>query len=118
MAAVFIACIGLFGLASFLTQQRTKEIGIRKIMGASASGLVSKLAMEFLVWVTLAIVLGCPLAYWASLKILGVYAYRIPLGSGIFALAGLAIIAVAALTVASQTMRAARSNPVDSLRYE
>jgi putative ABC transport system permease protein len=118
MAAVFIACIGLFGLASFLTQQRTKEIGIRKIMGASASGLVSKLAMEFLAWVTLAIVLGCPLAYWASLKILGIYAYRIPLGAGIFALAGLAIIAVAALTVASQTMRAARSNPVDSLRYE
>jgi putative ABC transport system permease protein len=117
-SAIFIACIGLFGLASFLTQQRTKEIGIRKIMGASASGLALKLAGEFLAWVTLAIVLACPLAYWVSLKILGIYAYRASVGAGLFVLACLATLAIAVLTVGSQALHAARSNPVDSLRYE
>ena len=116
--AVFIACIGLFGLALFMTQQRTKEIGIRKVMGASAAGLAGKLARDFLVWVGLAIVLACPLAYWVSAKILGIYAYRTPVGFALFFLAGLAILAVAALAVGAQTLRAARANPVDSLRYE
>jgi putative ABC transport system permease protein len=118
LAAVFIACIGLFGLASFLTQQRAKEIGVRKVMGASAPGLTVKLAREFLAWVLLAIVLAYPAALWASRKILGMYAYRAPVGPGLFALAGLAMLVIAALTVGSHTMRAARSNPVDSLRYE
>jgi putative ABC transport system permease protein len=118
LAAVFIACIGLFGLASFLTQQRTKEIGVRKVMGASAPGLTMKLAREFLIWVTLAVVLACPAAYWASRKILENYAYRAPLGAGLYVLAGLAMLAIAALTVGSQTLRAARANPVYSLRYE
>ena len=118
VAAVFIACIGLFGLASFLTQQRTKEIGVRKVMGASAAGLAEKLAREFVALVILAIVLACPVAYWASRKILDMYAYRAPVGAGLFVLAGLAMGVIAALTVGSQTLRAARSNPVDSLRYE
>jgi putative ABC transport system permease protein len=117
-ASVFIACIGLFGLASFLTQRRTKEIGIRKVMGASASGLASKLSKDFLGWVALAVALGCPLSYWVSRKILDIYAYRAPIGAGLFVLAGLAMSAIATLTVGSQTLRAARSNPVDSLRYE
>jgi putative ABC transport system permease protein len=116
--AVFIACIGLFGLALFMTQQRTKEIGIRKVMGASAAGLAAKLARDFLVWVVLAVVLACPLAYWVSAKILGIYAYRTSVGFALFFLAGLAILAVAALTVGAQTLRAARANPVESLRYE
>ncbi len=116
--AVFIACIGLFGLALFMTQQRTKEIGIRKVMGASAVGLAAKLAGDFLAWVALAVILACPLAYWVSAKILGIYAYRTTVGIGLFFLAGLAILAVAALTVGSQTLRAARANPVESLRYE
>jgi len=118
VTAVFIACIGLFGLALFLTQQRTKEIGVRKVMGAPAAGLAAKLALNFLVWVALAVVLACPLAYWAATKILGIYAYRAPVGPGLFVLAGLAMLAVAGLTVVAQTLRAARANPVESLRYE
>ena len=117
-AAVLIACIGLFGLASFLTQQRTKEIGIRKVVGASAAGLAARLSREFLAWVALAVVLACPVAYWASRKILGMYAYRAPVGAGLFLLAGLAILVIAVLSVGSQTVHAARSNPVDALRYE
>ena len=116
--AVFIACIGLFGLAAFLTQQKTKEIGVRKVMGASAAGLAEKLAREFVALVILAIILACPVAYWASRKILDMYAYRAPIGAGLFVLAGLAMGVIAALTVGLQTLRAARSNPVDSLRYE
>jgi len=118
VAAVFIACIGLFGLALFLTQQRTKEIGIRKVMGASAAGLAAKLARDFLAWVALAVVLACPLAYWVSAKILGIYAYKTSVGFGLFFLAGLSLLAVAALTVVAQALRAAKANPVDSLRYE
>jgi len=116
--AVFIACIGLFGLALFMTQQRTKEIGIRKVMGASGARLTAKLALNFLFWVALAVVLAYPLAYWVSTKILGIYAYRTPIGVGLFLLAGLAMLAIAALTVGMQTLRAARANPVESLRYE
>jgi putative ABC transport system permease protein len=116
--AVFIACIGLFGLASFLTQQRTKEIGIRKVLGATASSLTMKLARDFLLWVGAAVVLALPLAYWASRKILSTYAYRAPLGAGLYALIALAILAIAALTVGAQTLRAARADPVESLRYE
>jgi ABC-type antimicrobial peptide transport system permease subunit len=118
MTAVFIACIGLFGLALFMTQQRTKEIGVRKVMGASAAGLAAKLARDFLVWVGVAIVLACPLAYWVSAKILGMYAYRTSVGAGLFFLAGLAMLAVATLTVGVHTLRAVRANPVDSLRCE
>ena len=116
--AVFIACIGLFGLALFMTQQRTKEIGLRKVMGASAAGLAAKMARNFLVWVALAVVLACPMAYWVSTKIMGIYAYRAPIGVGLYVLAGLAVLAVAALTVGAHTLRAARANPVESLRYE
>lgn len=117
-AAVFIACIGLFGLALFTTRQRTKEIGIRKVLGAPASGLAAELALNFLLWVVLAVVLALPLAILASRKILSTYAYRAPVGAGLFVLAGLAMIAVAALAVGVRTLRAARANPVDSLRYE
>lgn len=116
--AVFIACIGLFGLASFLTERRTKEIGIRKVVGATASGLTMGLAREFLLWVGTAVVVALPLAYWATQKILGTYAYRAPFGAGFYALAALAMVLLAALTVGAQTLRAARANPVDSLRYE
>jgi predicted permease len=118
VTAVFIACIGLFGLASFLTERRTKEIGIRKVMGASASGLTMGLAREFLLWVGAAVVVALPIAYWVTRKILGTYAYRVSFGAGFFALAALAMLVLAALTVGTQTLRAARANPIDSLRYE
>jgi len=116
--SVFIACIGLFGLALFMTQRRTKEIGVRKVMGASAAGLAAKLAMNFLAWVAFAVVLAFPPAYWASHKILAAYAYRAPLGIGLFVLPGLAVLTVAGLTVGIHTLRAAGANPVESLRYE
>jgi putative ABC transport system permease protein len=87
-------------------------------MGASASGLTMGLARDFLIWVGAAVVVAVPLAYWIARKILGMYAYRTPFGAGLFALAALAMLAVAALTVGAQTLRAARANPVDSLRYE
>jgi putative ABC transport system permease protein len=116
--ALFIACLGLFGLTLFLTQQRTKEIGIRKVVGASSIGLTAKLALSFLTWVVLGIVLACPLAYWIARRFLGLYAYRAAAGVELFVLAGLAMIAIAALTVGAQTLRAARANPVKSLRYE
>ncbi|MBM3311986.1 MAG: FtsX-like permease family protein, partial [Candidatus Aminicenantes bacterium] len=109
--SVFIACIGLFGLALHMTQQRTKEIGVRKVLGASAAGLAATLALNFLVWVALAVILASPLAYWVSQKILSPYAYRAPLGFGLFFLAGLAMIAIAGLTVGLHTLRAARANP-------
>ncbi len=116
--AVFIACIGLFGLASFLTERRTKEIGIRKVMGASESGLTAKIVGEFLLWVGLAVVAGFPVAVLAAGRILAMYAYRAPVGPVLFALAGAAMLALAALTVGSHALRVARSNPVESLRYE
>ncbi len=116
--AVLIASVGLFGLALFLTRQRTKEIGIRKVLGASSAGLTAKLTLDFLVWVGLAAVLASPLAYWLASRILGMYAYRSVLGVGIFVLSGLAMLGLAALTVGLQTLRAARANPVKSLRYE
>jgi putative ABC transport system permease protein len=118
VTAVFIACVGLLGLASFLTERRTKEIGIRKVMGASASGLTMGLARDFLLWVGAAVVVALPLALWVTRMILGTYAYRAPVGAGLFVWGALAMLAVAALTVSAQTLRAARANPVDSLRYE
>jgi putative ABC transport system permease protein len=118
VTAVFIACIGLFGLALYLTQQRTKEVGIRKVLGASAGRLTAQMVRDFLVWVALAAVLACPLAYWVSAQILSLYAYKTPVSFGLFILAGLAILGVAGLTVGAQALRAARANPVESLRYE
>ena len=113
-----VLTLAMFGLAAFLTQRRTKEIGIRKVMGATASQLTAKMSAEFLRLVVLACALACPLAYWISRKILGMYAYRAPVGASLFGLGMLAMLALAALTVGLQTMRAARANPVDSLRYE
>jgi len=116
--AVFIATIGLFGLASFLTRRRTKEVGIRKVLGASAAGLTVKLSLEFLLLVAAAGLLACPVAYVGVRKLMGMYAYRAPVGIGLFGLGILSMLAMAALAVGLETVRAARANPVDSLRYE
>ena len=116
--AIFIACLGLFGLAAFTTQQRTKEIGIRKILGASVSGIVCLLSKDFLKLVIFANLIAWPIAYYAMNQWLQSFAYRIDLGIGTFILSGLIALLIAILTVSYQAIKAARANPVEALRYE
>jgi len=116
--AIFVSCLGLFGLASFMAEKRTKEIGIRKILGASVSGVVILLNREFIKWVLIANIIAWPVAYYAMSKWLQGFAYRTNMGVWIFALAALAAFAVAVLTVSFQSIKAATANPADSLRYE
>mgnify|MGYP001307795365 CR=1 FL=1 len=116
--AIFIACIGLLGLAAYLTRQRTKEIGIRKVLGASIFSITSLLAKDFLKLVFIAIALASPLAWWGMSKWLGDFAYRTQIGIGVFILGGICAVGVALLTVSFQSIRAALANPVKSLRSE
>jgi putative ABC transport system permease protein len=116
--AVFIACLGLFGLASFTVEQRTKEIGVRKILGARLNNIVSLLSLEFTKLVLIANVLAWPLAYYAMHRWLGNFAYRIGIGFDIFVFSGVLAAVVAVITVMYHSVRAALLNPVDSLRYE
>lgn len=116
--AVFIACLGLFGLASFTTQQRRKEIGVRKVLGASVAGVVGMLSKDFVKLVLLANVLAWPLAYFAMSRWLRDFAYRIDIGFGIFMFAGGLALLIALLTVSAQALKAALTNPVEALRYE
>lgn len=116
--AILIACLGLFGLATFTAEQRVKEIGVRKVLGASVSGLVGMLSKDVFVLVTVAFVVAIPLAYVAMDAWLQRFAYRIDLGMGVFVLVGGLALLIAWLTVAYQAIRAAHINPVDALRYE
>ena len=116
--AILIACLGLFGLAAFTTQQRTKEIGIRKILGASVSGIIYLLSKDFLKLVIIANIIAWPIAYYAMNQWLQGFAYRINLGIGTFILSGLIALLIAILTVSYQAIKAARANPVEALRYE
>jgi len=116
--AIFLSCLGLFGLASFTADQRTKEIGIRRVLGASLSGVMVLLTKEFVRLVAVANIIAWPLAYFAMNKWLQNFAYRVPLSIWIFLLSGLAALVIALLTVSYQTVKAATANPVDSLRYE
>jgi putative ABC transport system permease protein len=116
--AIAISCLGLLGLAAFTAEQRTKEIGIRKVLGASVASIIGLLSMDFLKLVAIAIVLATPLAYWLSGKWLQDFAYRIELGIGVFALAGASAVVIAFLAVAAQAWRSARANPVQSLKSE
>ena len=118
LLAVFIACLGLFGLASFATEQRTKEIGIRKILGASVSGIVLLLSKEFTKLVLVSNLIAWPVAYYAMNRWLQDFAYRIPIGVGTFLLAGVLALIIALLTVSFQAVKAATANPVKALRYE
>jgi putative ABC transport system permease protein len=115
---VFISSIGLLGLTMLAAEQRTKEIGIRKVLGASVASIIGLLSKDFLNLVAVAIVIATPLAYWLSGKWLQDFAYRVELGVGVFALAGAVAVAIAFATVAGQSWRAARQNPVQSLRSE
>lgn len=116
--AVFIACLGLFGLAAFSAERRTKEVGIRKVLGATTSNLVFHLSTEFTKWVLLANVIAWPVAYYAMNRWLENFAYRIHIGVLAFILAaGLAFV-IALFTVSYQAIKAALANPIDVLRYE
>ncbi len=116
--AIFISCIGLFGLTSFITVQRTKEIGIRKVLGASIVGVVKLLSREFTWWIFIANVISWPFAYFITRKWLDSFAYRIDLTILPFILAGFSALLIALLTVGYQSIKAALANPVESLRYE
>jgi putative ABC transport system permease protein len=116
--AVFIACLGLFGLAAFTAERRTKEIGIRKAMGASVPRIVLLISKDFLRLVFVAFVVAAPLAYFALQTWLDNFAYRIEISWGIFLVAGSLSLVVALLTVSYQSIKAALIDPVKSLRYE
>jgi putative ABC transport system permease protein len=116
--SVFVACLGLFGLASFLAEQRRKEIGVRKVLGASSRQVVGLLSKEFATWVLLANVLAWPAAYFAVRSWLREFPYRTGIPPALFVLAGAAALAIALLTVSGQAWKAARRNPADALKYE
>lgn len=116
--AFFIACLGLFSLAAFTVEQRTKEIGIRKVLGASTSSVVALVARAFLALVLGAFVLAAPVAYFAMTRWLEDFPYRIDLHAGVFMLVGALALLTALLAVGYQALKAARTDPVKSLRYE
>jgi putative ABC transport system permease protein len=115
---LFIACLGLLGLASFTAESRTKEIGIRKVLGASVMGIVFMLSKQFTKWVLLANCLAWPVAYYIMSRWLKNFAYRADINIFIFVVSGLLVLGVALLTVSFQSIRAATADPADSLRYE
>jgi putative ABC transport system permease protein len=116
--AVLISCLGLFGLASFLAEQRTKEIGIRKVLGSSVQGIIFLLSKQFLKWVAVANIIALPIAWYLSYRWLQNYPYRTITGVWVFILTAALTLVIALLTVSYKSIKAARSNPVDSLRYE
>ncbi|MBW1911592.1 MAG: hypothetical protein JRI43_00210 [Deltaproteobacteria bacterium] len=116
--ALFVACLGLFGLASFVAERRTKEIGIRKVLGASIPVIFYLLARDFIKWIVIANVIAAPLAAYAMIKYLNSYAYHTSLGPMLFLIPAVMILMVALLTVSWQALRAAAADPVRSLRHE
>jgi ABC-type antimicrobial peptide transport system permease subunit len=118
MLAIFISCLGLFGLASFVTEQRTKEIGVRKVLGASVFKLWRLLSKEFVLLVTIALFISIPVAYYFMSNWLQNYEYRTEISWWIFAVAGISALLVTLLTVSYQSIKSALMNPVKSLRSE
>jgi len=116
--AVLISCLGLFGLAAFTAQKRQREMGIRKVVGASASAVALLLSKEFFRLIAVSLLIGFPVAAWIMHHWLESFAYRIPMGIGVFAIAGIALGLVTLLTVSLQAVRAAMVSPVQSLRAE
>ena len=116
--AIIISCLGLIGLSSFMTERRTKEIGIRKINGAKSIEIFFLLSKEYIIWVMISIIIACPIAWYAMNKWLQNFAYRINISWWVFALAGVIALFIALLTVSWQSYRAAGKNPVEALRYE
>ena len=116
--SIVIACLGLFGLAAFTAEQRTKEIGIRKVLGASVANITTMLSKDFLKLVIVSIVIATPLAWWAMHLWLQDYAYRIQINGWIFLVAALLSVLIAIITISFQAIKAAIANPVKSLRME
>ena len=116
--AIFVACLGLFGLATYTAEQKTKEIGVRKILGASVSSIYLLLSQEFLKWVALANIIAWPVAYYAMHRWLQNFAFRITIGWEIFLISGGVALVISVMTVSFQSIKATTTNPVDSLRYE
>ncbi len=118
MLTIFVGCLGLFGLASFMVERRTKEIGIRKVLGASIASIALLLSRDFTRLVAIAFVIAAPVAYYFMKEWLQTFAYRIDIGWWVFALAAVLAFGIAWFTVSYQSIKAAVANPIDSLRYE
>jgi putative ABC transport system permease protein len=118
LMAILISCLGLFGLAAFSAEQRSKEIGIRKVLGASVPGIARLLSKDFLKLIIVAFVIATPIAWWAMSQWLQAFAYRVPISWWMFAIAGLLSILIALVTVSFQAIKAAVANPVKSLKSE
>ena len=116
--AIFISCLGIFGLAAFTAQQRTREIGVRKVLGASVAGIVLLLSRESLILVTIANVIACPVGYFLMNWLLRSYTYRTSLPFWIFLGTGILAYLVSLLTVSYQAFKAARTTPTHALKYE
>jgi len=116
--AMFLSCLGLYGLASFMAVQRIKEVGIRKVLGATASNIVYLFSKEFVFLIIIAFAIATPLAWYFMHKWLENFAYRIELSWGLFLIAGIGSIVIALVSVSFQAIKAAIANPVKSLRSE
>jgi putative ABC transport system permease protein len=118
LMAILISCLGLFGLASFSAEQRSKEIGIRKVLGASISGIVRLLSKDFLKLVIVSFIIAAPIAWWTMHTWLQGFSYRVPISWWMFAIAGFIAVFIAMITVSSQAIKAAIVNPTKSLKTE
>jgi len=118
MVAIIISCLGLLGLATYTANIKTKEIGIRKVLGASVTGLTNLLVKEFIALVLIAFVIASPITWWLMNKWLQDFVYKINISWWMFALAGAGVLVIALLTVGLQAIKAAVANPVKSLRTE
>lgn len=116
--AIFIGCLGLFGLSAYTTQQKTKEIGIRKVLGSNDPQIFVLLSKNFVLLILISIVVAVPLTYYFMSLWLDTFAYKQAIPIWVFAAAGISVLAVALITISFQTVKAMRTNPVDSLRYE
>lgn len=118
MLAIFLACLGLLGLAAYAAETRTKEIGVRKVLGASATGIMVLLSKDFIKLVLIANLIAYPVAYYTTNRWLQEFVYRIDISLWPFALGTFIALAIALGTVSYQAFKAARANPIDALRYE
>jgi putative ABC transport system permease protein len=118
LIAILISCLGLFGLAAFSAEQRNKEIGVRKVLGASVAGIVQLLSKDFLKLVVISFIIASPIAWYATNKWLEAFVYRVPISWWMFALAGVIAMLIAFVTISFQSIKAAIANPVKSLRSE
>jgi putative ABC transport system permease protein len=116
--AILISCMGLFGLAAITTLRKTKEIGIRKVLGATEAQITVLLSKNFTTLIIVSFALASPLTYWLLMKWLDSFAYRVTINPLLFVLGGLLALAIALLTISYHTIRSARRNPVNALRYE